>query len=56
MEQIQIEIVGKVFVVVEGKRKCLICDGVFTPRQAAQHAKSPCSTSSPSPLSIQSAD
>ena len=40
-EASQIEI-GKVFVVVGGKRKCLICDGVFTPTQAAEHATAPC--------------
>lgn len=42
MRQTQIEIVGKVIVVVGGKRKCLICDGVFTPTQAAEHATAPC--------------
>ena len=42
MEQKQIEVVGKVLVVVGGKRKCLICDGIFTPTQAANHARTPC--------------
>jgi hypothetical protein len=42
MEQKQIEVVGKVFVVVGGKRRCLICDGVFTLTQAANHAIVPC--------------
>jgi hypothetical protein len=42
MERNQIEVVGKVFVVVGGKRKCLICDGIFTPKQAANHAVIPC--------------
>jgi hypothetical protein len=42
MEQKQIEVVGKVFVVVGGKRRCLICDGMFTPTQAANHATAPC--------------
>ncbi len=42
MEHNQIEFVGKVFVVVSGKRKCLICDGVFTPTQAANHAMTIC--------------
>ena len=42
MEQKQIEVLSKVFTVVGGKRKCLICDGVFTPRQAANHATAPC--------------
>ena len=37
----QIEVVGKVFVVVGGKRRCLICDGIFTPRGAANHATAP---------------
>lgn len=36
----QIEIVGKV-VAVGGKRKCLICGGIFTPTQAANHATAP---------------
>jgi hypothetical protein len=44
MERNQIEVVGKLFVVVGGKRKCLICDGVFTPSQAANHAIVPCKT------------
>jgi len=39
----QIEIVGKVFIAVGGKRKCLICGAIFTPTQAAQHATAPCS-------------
>jgi hypothetical protein len=30
--------VGKVFVVVDGMRRCLICDGMFTPTQAAHHS------------------
>jgi len=38
----KIEVVGKVFVVVGGKRKCLICDDVFTPTQAANHATTMC--------------
>jgi hypothetical protein len=42
MKQTQIEIVGKVFVVVGGKRKCLICEGMFSPRQAANHAMTIC--------------
>lgn len=42
MRQTQIEIVGKVIVVVGGKRKCLICDGVFAPTQTAEHATAPC--------------
>lgn len=43
MEQEEIEMVGKVFVVVGGKRKCLVCEGVFTPIQAANHAATICS-------------
>ena len=43
MEQSQIEIVGKVFLVVGSMRRCLICDGVFTPTQASEHATTPCS-------------
>lgn len=42
MEQEQIEVVGKVFVVVGSKRKCLICDGIFTPTQAANHTVTIC--------------
>jgi hypothetical protein len=42
MEQQQIEVVGKVFVVVGGNRKCLVCEGMFTPAQAANHATVPC--------------
>src|ERR1700733_5230029 len=38
MNQMQIETVGKIFIVVRGMRRCLICDGVFTPREAANHA------------------
>jgi hypothetical protein len=34
--------VGKGFVVVSGRRKCLICDGIFTPTQAANHATTLC--------------
>jgi hypothetical protein len=41
MEQ-QIESVGKVFEVVGGKRRCLVCEGTFTPTQAATHAVSLC--------------
>ena len=46
MGQNQIEVVGKVFVVVGDKRKCLICDGMFTPKQAANHAATVCFPSS----------
>lgn len=38
MERTGIEIVGKVFVVVGTERKCFICDGIFIPTQAANHA------------------
>jgi hypothetical protein len=38
----KVEVVGKVFVVVGGKQKCMICDGVFTAMQAADHAATPC--------------
>jgi hypothetical protein len=41
MRQTQIEIVDKVFVVVRGKRKCLICDCIFAPKQAENHARTP---------------
>ena len=36
------EQVGKVFVVTGGMRGCLICGGVFTPKEAAEHAAAPC--------------
>jgi len=36
------EPVGKVFVVVGGMRRCLICDGMFTRREAANHAMTLC--------------
>jgi hypothetical protein len=49
MNQTQIETVEKVFVVVRGMRRCLICDHVFTPKQAAEHATAPCSPKSDSP-------
>ena len=41
-KQQQIEMIGKVFVVTCGMRRCLICDGVFTPTQAANHATTFC--------------
>jgi len=35
--------IGKVFVALgQGMRRCFICDGVFTTRQAAEHATAPC--------------
>jgi hypothetical protein len=37
-KQQQIEMIGKVFVVTCGIRRCLICDPVFTPTKAANHA------------------
>jgi hypothetical protein len=42
MEQHQIESVGKVFEVVGERRKCLICERMFTPMQAANHATTIC--------------
>jgi len=47
MKQDQVEFVGKVFVVVGGMRRCLICEGMFTPAHAANHAKTLCYPSSP---------
>ena len=38
----QIEMIGKVFVVTCGIRRCLICDSVFTPKQAAEHSATIC--------------
>jgi len=43
MKQDRVEFVGKVFVVVGGMRRCLVCDRVFAPTQAAKHATVPCS-------------
>jgi hypothetical protein len=34
--------VGKVFVVVAGKRRCVTCNGMFTPTQAANHGATSC--------------
>jgi hypothetical protein len=42
MKETQIETVGKVFIVVRGMRRCLICDRVFTPSETAEHASVPC--------------
>ena len=42
MKQDHVEFVGKVFVVVGGVRRCLICDGMFTPKHASEHATTPC--------------
>jgi nitrate reductase cytochrome c-type subunit len=42
MEQQRIEVVGKVFEVVGDKRRCLICEGTFAPKQAAAHATTVC--------------
>jgi hypothetical protein len=42
MSQTQIETVGKVFVVVAGKRRCVTCNGMFTPTQAANHGATSC--------------
>lgn len=42
MNKCQIETVGKVFIVVRGMRRCLICERVFTPSEAADHATTPC--------------
>jgi len=44
MKRTQTEIVGKVFVAIRGERRCLICNDVFTLRQAARHATEPCDT------------
>ena len=41
-KQQQIEMIGKVFVVTCGIRRCLICDGLFTPREASDHAVTLC--------------
>jgi hypothetical protein len=41
-KQQQIEMIGKVFVVTCGIRRCLICDRVFTPTKAANHAMNLC--------------
>ncbi len=36
------EQVGKVFIVTHGMRQCLICDGIFTPREASDHTVTFC--------------
>jgi hypothetical protein len=37
------DVIGKVFVVTgRDKRHCLTCDGVFTPRGAAEHTETAC--------------
>jgi hypothetical protein len=41
-KQQRIEMIGKVFVVTCGIRRCLICDREFTRREAAYHATTPC--------------
>ena len=38
----QMEAVGKVFVVEGNMRRCLICERIFTPREAAAHARAVC--------------
>ena len=38
----QTEAVGKVFVVEGNMRRCLICERIFTPREAAAHAQAVC--------------
>ena len=42
MNQSRTEVVGKLFVVVNGMRRCLICDRVFTREAAAEHAGITC--------------
>jgi hypothetical protein len=42
MTDTQIEIVGKVFVVVRGMRRCLICNSLFTRKGAGEHAGIAC--------------
>lgn len=42
VSQTQVETVGKVFVVVAGMRRCVICNGNFTPTQAANHEATMC--------------
>ena len=37
------EVIGKIFVALsQDKRRCLICDGVFTKQGAAEHAHVVC--------------
>jgi hypothetical protein len=52
MEHQQIESVGKVFEVVGERRKCLICERVFTPTQAANHATAPCRPAATPPANL----
>jgi hypothetical protein len=42
MKEMQIETVGKLFIVVRGMRQCLICERLFTPMEAAGHSMMPC--------------
>ncbi len=42
MNNMPSEHVGKVFVVVRGMQRCLICDRMFAPSEAAEHATEPC--------------
>lgn len=46
MKKTEMEVTGKVFVVVEGKRRCLICRRVFTRPAAAEHAVTICAPTS----------
>jgi hypothetical protein len=49
MNNVHTEHVGKVFVVVRGMRRCLICERMFIPSEAAEHAATPCC---PPPISL----
>ena len=42
MKETRVETVGKVFVVVGRRRKCLVRDGMFTRTQAANHTVTTC--------------
>jgi hypothetical protein len=46
MNEAEVETVGKVFFVIGRRRRCLICDDIFTPMQAAKHAVTICHPSS----------
>jgi len=42
MKQTLTEVVGKIFVVVQGGRRCLICEQVFSREEASEHALVSC--------------
>jgi len=41
------EQIGKLFIVTHGMRRCLICDGLFSSKEARDHALFPCYPAQP---------